>query len=58
MPADRMTNKAIAAALGTDRNEVGRLRLRRRFADEGLDGIAKERARGGNQGGQVLEGMG
>ena len=50
MAADGMTNKAIAADLGTDQNKVGR--WRRRFADEGLDGIAKERPRGGNHGGK------
>ena len=50
MAADGMTNKAIAEALGTDRNKVGR--WRRRFAGEGLDGIAKERPRGGNHGGK------
>ena len=50
MAADGMTNKAIAAELGTDRNKVGR--WRRRFAGEGLDGIAKERPRGGNHGGK------
>ena len=50
MAADGMTNKAIAEALGTDQNKVGR--WRRRFAHEGLDGIAKERPRGGNHGGK------
>ena len=50
MAAGGMTNKAIAAELGTDQNKVGR--WRRRFAEEGLDGIAKERPRGGNQGGK------
>ena len=50
MAAEGMTNKAIAAELGTDQNKVGR--WRRRFAEEGLDGIAKERPRGGNQGGK------
>ena len=50
MAADGMTNKAIAAALGVDQNKVGR--WRRRFAAEGLDGISKERPRGGNHGGK------
>ena len=50
MAADGMTNKAIAEALGTDRNKVGR--WRRRFADGGLKGIARERPRGGNHGGK------
>ena len=50
MAADRMTNKAIAAKLGTDQNKVGR--WRRRYADQGLEGIAKERPRGGNHGGK------
>ena len=45
-----MTNKAIAEALGTDQNKVGR--WRRRFAGEGMEGIAKERPRGGNHGGK------
>ena len=50
MAAGGITNKEIAAKLGTDQNKVGR--WRRRFADEGLDGIAKERPRGGNHGGK------
>ena len=50
MAAAGMTNKAIAKELGTDQNKVGR--WRRRFAGEGLDGIAKERPRGGNHGGK------
>ena len=50
MAAGGMTNKEIAAKLGTDQNKVGR--WRRRFADEGLEGIAKERPRGGNHGGK------
>ena len=50
MAADGMTNKAIAEALGTDQNKVGR--WRRRFAGEGMEGIAKERPRGGNHGGK------
>ncbi len=50
MAADGMTNKAIAEAMGIDRNKVGR--WRRRFADERLKGIAKERPRGGNHGGK------
>ena len=50
MAAGGMTNKAIAQELGTDQNKVGR--WRRRFADEGLNGIAKERPRGGNHGGK------
>ena len=50
MAADGMTNKAIAQELGTDQNKVGR--WRRRFADQGMEGIAKERPRGGNHGGK------
>ena len=50
MAADGMTNKAIAEAMGTDQNKVGR--WRRRFADDGLKGIARERPRGGNHGGK------
>ena len=53
MAAGGMTNKEIAEALGTDQNKVGR--WRRRFADDGLDGIAKERPRGGNHGGKSTE---
>ena len=40
MAADGMTNKAIAQELGTDQNKLGR--WRRRFADQGMEGIAKE----------------
>ena len=50
MAAGGRTNKAIAAKLGIDQNQVGR--WRRRYADEGLEGIAKERPRGGNHGGK------
>jgi len=53
MAAGGMTNKAIAEAMGTDQNKVGR--WRRRFANEGLEGIAKERPRGGNHGGKSTE---
>ena len=45
-----LTNKEIAAELGLEVNKVGR--WRRRYAEEGLAGIEKERARGGNQGGR------
>ena len=48
--AEGMTNKEIAAALGMEVNKVGR--WRRRYAEEGLPGIEKERPRGGNQGGR------
>ena len=48
--SEGMTNKEIAAELGAEANKVGR--WRRRYADEGLSGIEKERARGGNQGGR------
>ena len=48
--SEGMTNKEIAAELGAEANKVGR--WRRRYADEGLPGIEKERARGGNQGGR------
>ena len=44
-----MTNKEIAAELGTEANKVGR--WRRRYADEGLAGIGKERSRGRQPGG-------
>ena len=50
MAAEGMTNKTIAETLGTDENKVGR--WRRRFSVEGLDGITKERPRGGNHGGK------
>ena len=50
MAADGMTNKAIAEALGTDQNKVGRWWWR--FANDGLKGIARERPRGGNHGGK------
>ena len=50
MAADGMTNKAIAEALGTDQNKVGR--WRRRFAEAGIEGISRERPRGGNHGGK------
>ena len=42
--ASGMTNKEIAADTGLEVNKVGR--WRRRYADEGLAGIAKERPRG------------
>ena len=48
--AEGKTNKEIAAALGLEVNKVGR--WRRRYAEEGLPGIEKERPRGGNQGGR------
>ena len=41
IPREGMTNQVIVEALGTGQNKVGR--WRRRFADEGLDGIAKGR---------------
>ena len=50
MAAEGMTNKAIAAELGTDANKVGRWRSR--VAREGLSGIEKERPRGANHGGK------
>ena len=50
MAAGGMTNKLIAEKLGIDENKVGRWRLR--FASEGIEGIAKERPRGGNHGGR------
>ena len=49
MAAGGMTNTAIARELGTNTDKVGR--WRRRYADEGLKGIEKERPRGGNHGG-------
>ena len=45
-----LTNKELAAELGLEVNKVGR--WRRRYAEEGLAGIEKERARGGNRGGR------
>ena len=48
--ASGLTNKEIAAGLGLEANMVGR--WRKRYAEEGLAGIEKERARGGNQGGR------
>ena len=50
MAADGMKSKAIAEALGTDQNKVGR--GRQRFADRGMAGISKERPQGGNHGGK------
>ena len=50
MAADGLTNKEIAAELGTNADKVSR--WRRRFADEGVPGIEKERPRGGNHGGK------
>ena len=44
MAAEGMTNKAIAAELGTDANKVGRWRSR--VAKEGMSCIEKERPRG------------
>ena len=48
--AEGKTNKEIAADTGLEVNKVGR--WRRRYADEGLAGIEKERPRGGNHGGR------
>ena len=45
-----LTNKEIAAQLGLEVNMVGR--WRKRYAEEGIAGIERERARGGNQGGR------
>ena len=50
MAAGGMTNVAIARELGTHTDTVGR--WRRRYADEGIKGIEKERPRGGNHGGR------
>ena len=50
MAAGGMTNTAIARKLGTHTDKVGR--WRRRYADEGIKGIEKERPRGGNHGGR------
>ena len=50
MAAGGMTNTAIARELGTHTDKVGR--WRRRYADEGIKGIEKERPRGGNHGGR------
>ncbi len=45
--ADGMLNKDIARELATDVNTVGR--WRRRFAEGGLDAIAKDAPRGGRK---------
>jgi transposase len=45
-----LTNKEIAARLDTDENKVGR--WRNRYIDDGLDGLIKEKPRGGNHGGK------
>ena len=50
MASEGMTNKAIAAELGTDANKVGRWRSR--VAKEGMSSIEKERPRGANHGGK------
>ena len=50
MASQGMTNKAIAAELGTDANKVGRWRSR--VAKEGMSSIEKERPRGANHGGK------
>ena len=50
MACDGMTNKAIAAELGTEANKVGRWRSR--VAKEGVGSIEKERPRGANHGGK------
>ena len=50
MAAGGMTNTAIARELGTNTDKVGR--WRRRYADEGLKGIEKERPRRGHHGGR------
>ena len=50
MAAGGMTNTAIARELGTHTDKVGR--WRRRYAEEGIKGIEKERPRGGNHGGR------
>ena len=44
MASEGMTNKAIAAELGTDANKIGRWRIR--VAKEGMPSIEKERPRG------------
>ena len=49
MTAEGRTNKAMAPELGTDPNQVGR--WRRRLAEQGREGIAKERPQGGHHGG-------
>ena len=50
MASEGMTNKAIAAVLGTDANKVGCWRSR--VAKEGMSSIEKERPRGANHGGK------
>ena len=45
-----LTNREIAAELGLEVNKVGR--WRKRYAEEGIAGIEKERSRGGGQGGR------
>ncbi len=48
--SEGMTNTAIARELRTSRDKVSR--RRRRYAEEGMKGIEKERPRGGNHGGR------
>ena len=48
--SEGLTNKEIARELGIDTNKVSR--WRGRYADEGLEGIEKERPWGGNHGGK------
>ena len=48
--SEGLTNKEIARELGIDTNKVSR--WRGRYADEGVEGIEKERPWGGNHGGK------
>ncbi len=50
MASEGMTNTAIARELRTTTDKVSR--RRRRYAEEGMRGIEKERPRGGNHGGR------
>ena len=50
MAAAGMTNVAIARELGTHTDKADR--WRRRYAEEGIGGIERERPRGGNRGGR------
>ena len=50
--ADGRTNQAMAPARGTNPNQVGR--GRRRWAERGREGMAREYPRGGHRGASVL----
>ena len=50
LASEGLNNLSIAEEIGIDRNKVGR--WRRRYAEDGLTGLRKERPRGGNHGGK------